>query len=80
LSISVDLDPRDDEDFALAVAVAPYTICGTGIDGRDRVDYDANDTGTSAWFALTGEELAAAAQFVAAHHGDPRGLIPFTRG
>ncbi|WP_458534269.1 hypothetical protein [Oryzihumus sp.] len=53
-SISVDLDPRDDEDFALAVAVAPYTICGTGIDGRDRVDYDANDTGTSAWFALTG--------------------------
>ncbi|MGN6637252.1 MAG: hypothetical protein ACTHJ6_17565, partial [Oryzihumus sp.] len=54
--ISVELDPRDDRDFDLAVAVAPYKISGTGLDGLDRMIYDGNDTGTSAWFALTEEE------------------------
>ncbi|WP_426310677.1 hypothetical protein [Cellulosimicrobium sp. E-16] len=56
-SISLDLDPRDDHEFGLAVDVAPYTICGTGLDERGRVLWDVNDTGTSVTFSLLPHEL-----------------------
>ena len=45
----------------------------------DRIVYDGNDTGTSAWFALTEEEHAATVHYMASHDGEPQDLIPFTR-
>lgn len=56
-SISLDLDPRDDHEFGLALDVAPYTICGSGFDARGRLLWDVNDTGTSVTFSLLPHEL-----------------------
>ena len=56
-SISLDLDPRDDHELGLAVAIAPYTICGSGFDERWRLLWDVNDTGTSVTFTLSSHEL-----------------------
>jgi hypothetical protein len=56
-SITLDLDPRDDRELGLAVAVAPYTICGSGLDERGRLLWDVNDTGTSVTFSLLPHEL-----------------------
>lgn len=72
------LDPRRDEDFELALALGPYTICGNGYaDGSDLL-WTANDTGTSVLFKLTADELVSVQEFVAAVGGNPRALIPWT--
>lgn len=73
---TVALDLADDEDFGLALAIAPYTIGGTGL-SRGALIWDGNDTGTSATFDLTPGEQAEVLRYVAAHGGDVRALVPF---
>ncbi|WP_277208953.1 DUF1990 family protein [Isoptericola croceus] len=58
-STSLTLDPRIDEDFDIALVLAPFTIGCDGYSGDGRLIWDVNDTGTSTAFALTpAEELA----------------------
>ncbi|MEL7974655.1 DUF1990 domain-containing protein [Isoptericola sp. F-RaC21] len=52
-SSAVALDPRDDEDLDIALALAPHSIGGSGISARGDLVWDVNDTGTSAAFRLT---------------------------
>ncbi|MGW2094274.1 DUF1990 family protein [Promicromonospora sukumoe] len=54
--VSLALDPRVDEDFEIAVALAPFSIGCTGTNAHGELIWDANDTGTSAAFALTPAE------------------------
>jgi hypothetical protein len=68
-SISLALDPRDDHELGLAVAVAPYTICGSGLDERGRLLWDVNDTGTSVTFLLLSHELDAVRSHVESSGG-----------
>ncbi len=75
-SITIDLDPRKDDDFQLAVALVPYTIDGAGI-ADDRIIYSGNDTGTSACFELTEDEHQTTAQFMTAAGASAVWLIPF---
>ncbi|MFF2269172.1 hypothetical protein ACFVTZ_12935 [Cellulosimicrobium cellulans] len=53
--ISLELDPRDDRELDLALA--PYTICGSGFDEHWTLIWDVNDTGTSVTFSLLPHEL-----------------------
>ena len=76
-SITIDLDLRNDEDFQLAVALAPYTIDGTGIADDNRIIYSGNDTGTSAYFELTEEEHQTTVQFMTGAGVNPDWLISF---
>jgi hypothetical protein len=73
------LDPRDGDQVAVAAALAPYTIGGTGIEGRGRILWSVNDTGTSAAFRLTEDELTQVRAGVAAGGGDPRILVSLER-
>ncbi|QJW37935.1 hypothetical protein [Cellulosimicrobium protaetiae] len=68
-SISLDLDPRDDHELGLALAIAPYTICGSGFDERWQLLWDVNDTGTSTTFVLLPHELDAVRAHVARSGG-----------
>lgn len=69
-STSLTLDPRIDEDFDIALALAPFSIDCDGFSGDCKLIWDANDTGTSAAFALTpAEELAVRAAIVGAGGG-----------
>jgi len=77
--ISVELDPRVDEQFALAVAVAPYTLSGVGISDEQTMIWDVNDTGTSATFELEDRELKTVRAYVAANGGVVDDLVPFDR-
>ncbi len=54
--VSLTLDPRVDEDFEIAHALAPFSISCTGISPHGKLIWDVNDTGTSAAFALTPAE------------------------
>lgn len=75
-SITLRVDPRDDGAFAVAVALAPYTVGGTGLDARSRIVWSGNDTGTSAAFRLVGTELAQVRSAIASGGGDPGMLVP----
>jgi uncharacterized protein (UPF0548 family) len=57
--VSLALDPRVDEDFEVALALAPFSISCTGISPQGKLIWGANDTGTSAAFALTPTEESA---------------------
>jgi hypothetical protein len=74
--ISVVLDPRDDHEVGLALAVAPFTICGTGYGDR-RMLWDVNDTGTSLGFSLLPAELAAVRAYVDEHGGQAEDVVPW---
>jgi hypothetical protein len=76
-SINIDLDLRKDEDFQLAVALAPYTINGDGRADDNRIIYSGNDTGTSAYFELTETEHQTTVQFMTEAGASPDWLIPF---
>jgi hypothetical protein len=78
-SDTVRADPRDDDQLAVVAALAPYTIGGTGLDLRGRTVWSVNDTGTSAVFRLTDDELAEVRAAVAAAGGDPRMLVCLER-
>jgi len=72
-----DLRPGDDRDFAIAVAVAPYTSYAIGITHDAGVAYTAYDCGDEPYFELTDAEYALAATYVAAHGADPGLLIRY---
>lgn len=48
----VDVDVRDDAQFALLLDLAPYTIGAEGWRG-DRLVFSASDSGTSLWVSLS---------------------------
>ncbi|MEV0893795.1 DUF1990 domain-containing protein [Promicromonospora sp. NPDC050262] len=73
--ISLTLDPRVDQDFEIALALAPFSICCTGIGTDGKFIWDANDTGTSAAFALTAAEELAVRTAIAGAGGDPDDLV-----
>ena len=70
-------DVHDDGDFAIAVALAPYTIGGTGLGERGQVIWSGNDTGTSAVFSLTETEVIDVRSSITAGGGVADDLIPF---
>jgi uncharacterized protein (UPF0548 family) len=81
--ISLTLDPRVDEDFEIALALAPFSIGCEGIGLNGTFIWDANDTGTSTAFALTPtEELAVRAAITGAggSTGDLTGLVDLHLG
>ncbi|MCA1981649.1 DNA/RNA non-specific endonuclease [Nocardioides nematodiphilus] len=69
-------DPRDDESVAVAVALAPYTIGGSGLDVRGHLIWSADDTGTSAAFRLSEAQAEAVRAAISDDGGDPSMLIP----
>lgn len=76
---TVDLRLEDDHDFALAMAVAPYSIGGTGISDLQTMIWDGNDTGTSGAFQLTEAEVAEVTEYMAAAGVDVSHLVPLLR-
>ncbi len=68
-------DVHDDDDFAIAVALAPYTIGGTGLSERGRIIWSGNDTGTSAVFRLTETEVVEVRSAISAGGGVATDLI-----
>ena len=76
---TVDLRLDDDHDFALAMAVAPYSIGGTGISDHQKMIWDGNDTGTSGAFQLTDAEVDEVNQYLAAAGIDVAHLVPLRR-
>lgn len=76
-SITIDLDPSNEDDFQLAIALAPYTISGSGVADNNRFIYQGNDTGTSAYFELTEDEYQTTARFMTAAGVSAEWLIPF---
>lgn len=75
----IDLDPADDRDFEIAMALVPYTIGSTGMDQDQRMIWDANDTGRSAAFQLTEAEAEQARSLIGPGGGDPSPLVPLSR-
>jgi hypothetical protein len=76
---SIDLDPADDRDFEIAMALVPYTIGSTGIDHEQRIIWDTNDTGTSAAFQLTAAEAAQVRSLIGEEGADPATLVSLSR-
>lgn len=79
LGSTVDLRLEDDHDFALALAVAPFSIGGTGISVDQTMIWDGNDTGTSGAFHLTDAEVDEVRRHLAAAGVDAAHLIPLRR-
>ena len=73
--ISLELDPRDDRELDLALAVAPFTICGSGFDEDGTLLWDVNDTGTSVSFLLLPHELDAVRSHTARSGGRPEDVV-----
>ena len=73
---AVDLVLADDHDFVLAMAIAPFTIGGTGISDRQTIIWDGNDTGTSGAFQLTDDEVVEVEQSLEAAGADSTALVP----
>ena len=69
--ISLELDPRDDRELDLALAVAPFTICGSGFDEDGTLLWDVNDTGTPVSLLLLPPELDAVRSHTARSGGRP---------
>ena len=76
---AVDLVLADDHDFVLAMAIAPFTIGGTGISDRQTIIWDGNDTGTSGAFQLTDDEVVEVEQSLEAAGADSTALVPLRR-
>ncbi|MBY8878972.1 hypothetical protein [Actinacidiphila acidipaludis] len=55
--MGIDIDVRDDGQFAVLSALAPYTIHAEAWCGG-RIVFSADDTGTGMWCALTPEQEA----------------------
>ncbi|MFD7310994.1 DUF1990 family protein [Promicromonospora sp. NPDC059942] len=73
--ISLTLDPRDDEDFEIALALAPFSIGCTGIGTGGKPIWEADDTGTSAAFTLTAAEEHAVRTAITDAGGNPDDLV-----
>lgn len=55
--MGIDIDVRDDAQFALLLDLAPSTINAEGWRG-DRMVFSASDSGTSLWMAVTAGQEA----------------------
>ncbi|WP_228973146.1 hypothetical protein [Streptomyces sp. DH12] len=55
--MGIDIDVRDDERFAVLLALAPFTIHAEAW-ARGRLVLSAGDTGTSLWIAVTARQEA----------------------
>lgn len=77
--ITVDVDPRDDEAFAQVLAIAPFTIAGTGISHRPRIIWSGSDTGNSLAVRLTSTEEEETRLAIAEGGGRPDQLVPLRR-
>jgi hypothetical protein len=75
-SITVDADAWDEETFAHLIAIAPFTIRGTGIDDGGRTIWTGSDTGTSFAVRLTPREEQSVRRVIADGGGDPAHLVP----
>ena len=73
--ISDDLDPADDHDFAIALALVRYTTSATGITRDGHVVYSTYDGLREDHFELTEAEHALATSYMATHGADPALLI-----
>jgi hypothetical protein len=76
--ITINVDPRDVETFDEVVAIAPYSIGGTGISMGNRIIWSGNDTGTSFAAKLTSEEERVVRLAIADGGGDPDHLVLMT--
>jgi hypothetical protein len=63
-TITIDLDLREDGDFQLAVALAPYTSRCQGFADDNRIIYSGQGNATGAYFELTEEERESAVQYM----------------
>jgi hypothetical protein len=63
--MAIRLDPRSDEQFGIALALAPYSI---GVDGYSlgRIKFSAHDTGTGLWADLSPDQYRALEGLLAA--------------
>jgi len=75
-SITIDLDLREDGDFQLAVALAPYTARSQGLADDNRIIYSGKGTDTSAYFELTEGERESTVQYMAEEGVSADWLIP----
>ena len=75
----IDLNPANDRDFEIALALVPYTIGSTGLDHNQRMIWDANDAGTSAAFQLTTTEAGQVRSLIEEDGGDPANVVPLSR-
>ena len=72
-----DLRPGDDRDFAIAMAVAPYTNYAIGITHDAGVAYTSYDRGDEPYFELTEAEHVVVATHIATQGADPELLIRY---
>lgn len=75
IEVADDLRPADDQDFAIALAVVPYTISATGIAHDGHVPYSTYEGLRDSHFELTEAEHALTANYMTAHGADPGFLI-----
>lgn len=75
---SLTLDPRVDEDFDIALALAPFSIGCSGVSSRGELVWDVSDTGTSAAFTLTPAEVTAVRSAIARSGGRADDLVTLT--
>jgi hypothetical protein len=75
-SVTIDLDLREDGDFQLAVALAPYTTHCQGLAEDNRIIYSGNDIDMSAYFELTEDERESTVQYMTEEGVGPDWLIP----
>jgi hypothetical protein len=61
--LGIRLDPRSDEQFSIALALAPYSI---GVEGysRGKLIFGASDTGTALWADLSPDQYRALEELV----------------
>ena len=77
--LTVNVDPRDENAFEEVVAIAPYSIGGTGLSTHGKAIWDGNDTGTSFAARLTPDEEEAVRRAIQAGGGDPGLLVSLVR-
>ncbi|MEU9607536.1 hypothetical protein [Streptomyces sp. NPDC048057] len=78
VGMGVDVDVRDDAQFALLLDLAPYTIGAEGWRG-DRPVFSASDTGTSLWVRLTAAGEAELCAQLAARGVSPEVFVEAVR-
>ncbi|WP_407317464.1 hypothetical protein UQW22_13110 [Isoptericola halotolerans] len=77
--ISLTLDPRVDEDFEIAQALAPFTIGSTGMSDHGDHLWDVNDTGASTAWRLHPTEERAVRSAISDAGGRPDDLVTLSQ-
>lgn len=63
--MGIDVDVRDDTQFEVLLALAPFTIHAEGRRGSEEI-FSASDTGTALWIAVSAEQEALLMSLLAA--------------